>query len=714
MPSLYLDEERGWDSLGLDARLQKAVMRQGYSRPTLVQSQAVPLALGGKDLLIRAATGSGKTAAYGLVLLQRLLVARAAADGGGGSGGGAAAAGASAAAAALVLVPTRELVDQTLAVLSALAHYCTDVVSFQGLGGGRGTAAAGQTVVRGGGGALVVVATPSRAAAHLRAGSLQLAPPAGGGGGGCTLLVVDEADLCLSFGHEVDVGAVVAGLPRGFQAVMLSATLPPSLEGLKRLVLHAPAVLTLEEGDGGSGGGGAAQLSQLALRVPTADRFLTLFALLRLKLIAGKALVFTNAVDTCYRLKLLLDKFGIPCATLNSELPANSRASVVEQFNRGVFDVLIATDEAVGGEGEGEGGAGGGGGAEEGDGSAVVGTGAGGAAPPPPRKRGGKRARAEEGGGVGGGGGGGAAARAAGSTHDDAYGAARGLDFRAVNTVVNFDFPASAASYTHRVGRTARGGASGVALSLLPPLGVDRAADQLLEMLSGGGSGGAPPRIAPLPFDLAEISGFRYRVQDVMRSLTPAVVRAARVAELRREALASAELAAYWEDHPADRELLAHERPLDARAKRTRTAHLAEVPAYLLPPTLRAALEAAGAGVGPPKKRTKRGKKGARKAGASGGGGGGGGGSASGGAQRPAEAPPAGGGAAPPPPLPPLRTAAALKMAAEDAFRAGNASALRSAVAARSGGGGARLGVGAVDPLRAFAINKNRAARVGL
>jgi hypothetical protein len=183
-------------------------------------------------------------------------------------------------------------------------------------------------------------------------------------------------------------------------------------------------------------------------------------------------------------------------------------------------------------------------------------------------------------------------------------------------------------------------------------------------------------------------------------------VRAARLAELKREALASAELAAYWEDHPADRDLLAHERPLDVKAKRARSAHLAEVPSYLLPPTLRAALEAAGAGIGTSKigAKKKKKRKDRKQLAAQRGSG------VSGGAPPPGTA-----AAAPPPPpaLPPLRTATALKMAAEDAYRAGNASALRGAVEARGGGAGHRL-TGTVDPLRAFTVNRNKAARVGL
>ena len=131
----------------------------------------------------------------------------------------------------------------------------------------------------------------------------------------------------------------------------------------------------------------------------------------------------------------------------------------------------------------------------------------------------------------------------------------QGVDFRGVTTVVNFDFPPDATTYTHRVGRTARGGASGVALSFVAPEGVAPAQDALLEALlappplpapaaAPGGGGVATPAadaprlpgqgLVPLPFDAREVEGFRYRVDDVIRSVNPAAVRAARLAEVRR------------------------------------------------------------------------------------------------------------------------------------------------------------------------------------
>lgn len=115
----------------------------------------------------------------------------------------------------------------------------------------------------------------------------------------------------------------------------------------------------------------------------------------------------------------------------------------------------------------------------------------------------------------------------------------QGVDFRGVTTVVNFDFPPDATTYAHRIGRTARGGASGVALSFVAPEGAVPAQDALLASLLATGADGASPsgNLAPLPFDPREVEGFRYRVTDVLRSVNAAAVRAARLAEVRLNTL---------------------------------------------------------------------------------------------------------------------------------------------------------------------------------
>lgn len=194
---------------------------------------------------------------------------------------------------ALILVPTRELVDQTANAISSLAYYCGDVISVCGLSGGSNAEQAARLSEA----PDVVVATPARVVAHL---SLNLGAGAGAASSSsssaadsgllkstCETLIIDEADLVLSYGYQEDVRTIVSSLPRICQSMLLSATLSPQLEEMKRLVLHSPAILRLEDGNGSNTSGGPGVLTQLYVRIPRADRYLLVYALLKLRLIAG-------------------------------------------------------------------------------------------------------------------------------------------------------------------------------------------------------------------------------------------------------------------------------------------------------------------------------------------------------------------------------------------------------------------------------------------
>jgi len=120
----------------------------------------------------------------------------------------------------------------------------------------------------------------------------------------------------------------------------MSATMSNEVQSLKQLVLHTPMILELEEQQLDD-----ELLSQYTFECKENDKFLILYSLISLKLIKGKSLIFVNDIDRCYRLKLFLERFSIRGSVLNSELPQNTRFHIVEEFNRGVFDILIATDE---------------------------------------------------------------------------------------------------------------------------------------------------------------------------------------------------------------------------------------------------------------------------------------------------------------------------------------------------------------------------------
>lgn len=179
----------------------------------------------------------------------------------------------------------------------------------------------------------ILVSTPSKALIHLEAGNMTL---------NNTLenLVIDEADLVLSFGYSDDLNKIMTFLPKIYQTFLMSATFTQEIQELTALVLRKPAVLSLEEEEETS------SLTQYVVECSEFEKFLYTFVLIKLKLIKGKILLFVNDIDRCYKLKLFLEQFSIKSCVLNSELPLNSRYHIVEEFNRGIYDYLIATDES--------------------------------------------------------------------------------------------------------------------------------------------------------------------------------------------------------------------------------------------------------------------------------------------------------------------------------------------------------------------------------
>lgn len=413
-----------------------------------------------------------------------------------------------------------------------------------------------------------------------------------------THLVIDEADLVLSYGYEADLQAVSKALPKGLQTFLMSATLTTEVETLKTLFCRNPAILRLEE-DAEEDGGGVSQfcvkyVAPLLAKPPaltTANRcgedekFLLVYVIFKLKLIKGKCIIFVGDIDRCYRLKLFLEQFGIRSCVLNSELPVNSRIHIVDEFNKNVYEIIIATDEnEVLGDDEDDD-------AEPGDIKAkkapesaepttttpATGTGTEtGLTPatkkPPKKKR--KKVR-----------------------RDKEYGVSRGIDFQNVACVLNFDLPTSSKSYTHRIGRTARAGKTGMALSFVIPTTLFRAHKPtshascehdekvLAKITRHQQKRGKEMR--PYSFDMKQVEAFRYRMEDALRAVTRIAVREARTREIRQELLASEKLKRHFEENPADLVHLRHDGEL--RAAKVQP-HLKHVPDYLMPTAGKAAI----------------------------------------------------------------------------------------------------------------------------
>ncbi|OAA55607.1 ATP dependent RNA helicase [Niveomyces insectorum RCEF 264] len=552
--------------LGLDPRLIQAVAQQQFEKPTLVQQRAIPLALNGRDVLAKAKTGSGKTAAYVLPVLQAILKRKQTDH--------------SAFTSVLILVPTRELADQVAKSIGQLSAFCAKDVAAVKL-----TDKVSDAVLR----SLlsntpdIVVSTPARAWHAASNAFLALDR--------LTHLVLDEADLVMSYGYSEDLELLAGALPKGVQTILMSATLTTDVDTLKGLLCRNPALLNLEEKEPEGEG-----ISQYVVKCGEDEKFLLAYVIFKLKLVTGKCLVFVADVDRCYRLKLFFEQFGIRSCVLNSELPVNSRIHCIEEFNRNVYDIIIASDEheLLGDEDQVPGDA-----KRDGDGD---GDGANNEAPK-------KKKRKTTTGGAG------------APKRDREFGVARGVDFKNVRAVINFDLPTSAKSYTHRIGRTARAGQTGMALSFAVPAALYRkhmpttvetaAKDEKVLARIVRQQAKAGKAVKPYDFDMKQVEAFRYRMNDALRSVTKVAVREARTREIRQELLKSEKLKRHFEENPAELQHLArHDHEL--RTVRAQP-HLKHVPEYLLPRDGKAALtgSAAAQAVGfVPLRRSADGKRG--------------------------------------------------------------------------------------------------------
>lgn len=542
----------------------RAVEKAGWSKPTPVQSAALPLALQGKDLLVQARTGTGKTACYALPLLQTCLTLSSASTSHG--------------VRAVVLVPTKELSRQVRANLESLARYCGNLISVVELSAAVDTVKEQKNLLRDN--PSIVVATPARIAGRIADGSLAVAT--------CSALVIDEADLVLGYGYADDVSSIIKALPSSRQTFLMSATLGAEVSKLQKEALNRPALLKLEEeepleGDG-DGLEGNARLRQLSLRAERAsDRFLITYVMIKLRLIQGKTLVFVNSINRAFKLRLFLRAFYIQAEVLNSELPENSRNYIVEEFDNGKYNVLIATDESqifasekglaealvtkkpntgtatsVGkkvddGSGnrssssDSDGSSNSGEEEEEKEEHAMV------EAAPASKKQ---RMREME---------------------QREYGVSRGVDFRNVANVINFDFPSTPEAYVHRIGRTARAGARGKAISFIcsdKEHAVLHAAEALQKQADGA--------ISPFAFKMSAVEGFRYRVEDVLSGITRNQIREARADQVKAEILRSKALKSHFEEHPRDLEALTTT-PVTSLSRRVKAPELKKIPDYLRP-----------------------------------------------------------------------------------------------------------------------------------
>jgi ATP-dependent RNA helicase RhlE len=296
--------------LGLDPAIQRALRELGFARPTPVQKDAIPPALGGRDVLACAMTGSGKTAAFLVPIIQRLMPKRRGVT------------------RALILTPTRELAAQIDEHLAALAVHTPvrGAAVYGGVGMGPQEHAFRS-------GLDVIVATPGRLLDHFRHPYAKLA--------GLEVLVLDEADRMLDMGFLPDIRRVLKHLPAHRQTLFFSATMPAPIGALARELLRDPATVHLERKAAPAVG-----ITQAVY--PVAQELKS--ALLTTLLERGdlkSVLVFTRTKHRANRLAEYLERRHVACARIHGNRSQAQRTQALEGFKAGRHRVLVATDIAA-------------------------------------------------------------------------------------------------------------------------------------------------------------------------------------------------------------------------------------------------------------------------------------------------------------------------------------------------------------------------------
>ncbi len=310
-------------SLGLASDLIQTLSSLGYEEPTPVQREAIPLILAGKDLLAQAATGTGKTAAFALPIVQQLLAAP--------GSNGATSSKRRPRARALVLVPTRELAMQ---VAEAVHKYARGTgLTVLPLYGGASMTQQIRGLERG---CDIVVATPGRALDHLRRSTLEL--------DAIRVLVLDEADEMLDMGFAEDLDAILEKTPRTRQTTLFSATMPARILSIAERHLNDPARVTIAHEKTETGK--LPRIRQVAYLVRRAQKPAALYRILDMES-PTSAIVFCRTRLEVDSLVETLDAHGYRAEALHGGMQQRQRDAVMNRVRAGKTDLLVATDVAA-------------------------------------------------------------------------------------------------------------------------------------------------------------------------------------------------------------------------------------------------------------------------------------------------------------------------------------------------------------------------------
>ena len=350
----------GINTLNIDEKLKENLKSLGYENLTKIQEESLPLILEGKDVIAKAKTGSGKTAAFGIGLLNKLDVKKFKAQ-------------------CLVLCPTRELADQVADELRRIARYKHNIKILT-LCGGVPTSRQTHSLTHG---AHVIVGTPGRVLFHLRENNLNPEH--------LETLVLDEADRMLDMGFLEDIEKVISFIPKQRQTLLFSATYDSNIKELSKGILNDPTFKSVDTVHTES------TIREEFIKTSKKDTvLLKLFSTYKPKSI----IIFCNTKIKCDELDAYLYDMGYDPLVLHSDFEQKTRDEIITLFSSKSYPILIATDVA-----------------------------------------------------------------------------SRGLDIDDVEMVINYDMANDTNVYTHRIGRTARAGKSGVALTLYNDYDEDKVED---------------------------------------------------------------------------------------------------------------------------------------------------------------------------------------------------------------------------------------------
>jgi len=349
-----------FDTLALDAKLLRAVAESGYESMTPIQAKAIPLVLEGRDMMGAAQTGTGKTAAFSLPLLQKMLRHETASM-----------SPARHPVRALVLTPTRELADQVAANVKNYAKHTLlrSTVVFGGIDMKPQTLQLKAGVE-------VLIATPGRLLDHIEAKNAVLNQ--------VEYVVLDEADRMLDIGFLPDLQRILSYLPKARQTLLFSATFSPEIRRLAESYLQDPITVEVARPNAT-----ATNVEQRFYSTTDDDKRAVVRQLLKQREL-GQAIIFVNSKLGAARLARSFERDGLRTQALHGDKSQDERLKALAAFKAGEVDLLVATDVA-----------------------------------------------------------------------------ARGLDIADLPAVFNFDVPFNAEDYIHRIGRTGRAGASGLAVTLV-------------------------------------------------------------------------------------------------------------------------------------------------------------------------------------------------------------------------------------------------------